>query len=75
MLQVYPQGLKRTFDHRFIPLPSKDARVPAQRFELSITERVQHGWNGKPIPGTSLERLERINILNHSNKESHLEKK
>ena len=55
---------QRTFDHRFIPLPPKGSRVSTERFELSIKERVKLGWDGNPIPGTSMERLERINVFN-----------
>ena len=72
-VQMHP---KRDFDHRFIPLPAKEARLPTEKFELSVQELVENGWNGKPIPGTSLERLERINIKSTSTSEtSTLEKR
>ena len=71
-----PLHPKRTFDHRFIPLPAKESRVPIQRFELSIQERVAYGWDGQPIPGTSLERLERIDVFNKSlRQKANLERK
>lgn len=52
---------RRDFDHRFIPLPPKKNRVPAEDFEQKIQEAVDNGWDGQPIPGVSLEKLERIN--------------
>ena len=52
---------RRDFDHRFIPLPPKQNRVSAQNFELTIEESVNNGWDGQPIPGVSMEKLERIN--------------
>lgn len=56
----FPVHINRSFDHRFIPLPDKKLRTPIEQFELSISNRVQSGWNGTPIPGTSIERLQRI---------------
>jgi hypothetical protein len=50
------------YDHRFIPLPSKDARVFSVDLEDEIEQRVRSGWDGQAIPGTSSERLRRINI-------------
>jgi len=49
------------YDHRFIPLPSEDARISAIDFADQITERVEVGWDGQSIPGTSRERLLQIN--------------
>ena len=51
----------KAYDHRFIPYPDESKMVFAKSFEDSILERVEIGWDGKAIPGTSLERLERIN--------------
>ena len=56
----FPVHINRSFDHRFIPLPEKSRRTPIEQFELSISNRVQNGWDGTPIPGTSIERLQRI---------------
>jgi len=56
----FPVHIQRTFDHRFIPLPVKKLRTTTAEFELSITNRVEHGWDGKAIPGTSMQRLQRI---------------
>jgi hypothetical protein len=56
----FPVHINRSFDHRFIPLPAKELRTPTEQFELSITDRVQSGWDGTPIPGTSIKRLQRI---------------
>ena len=52
---------RRDFDHRFIPLPPKKNRVSTEEFEQTIDEAVDNGWDGQPIPGVSLEKLERIN--------------
>lgn len=56
----FPMHINRSFDHRFIPLPEKKLRTPIAQFELSISNRVQSGWDGTSIPGTSMERLQRI---------------
>ena len=57
-----PQG--KAYDHRFIPLPSKTEEiVTLDDLVDSIETRLSTGWDGKAIPGTSLERLTRINGL------------
>lgn len=56
----FPVHINRSFDHKFIPLPAENLRTPIDQFELSIIERVEKGWDGTPIPGTSLQRLQRI---------------
>ncbi len=57
-----PHG--KTYDHRFIPLPSKaEEIVTLDDLVDSIETRLATGWDGKEIPGTSLERLTRINGL------------
>jgi len=48
------------YDARFLPLPPTDQRIAATDFEASVSARVTHGWDGQPIPGTSLERLRAI---------------
>jgi hypothetical protein len=48
------------YDARFLPLPPADQRVAAADFERRVTARVTHGWDGQPIPGTSMERLRAI---------------
>lgn len=57
----FPVHPSRDFDHRFIPLPPEKQRVAADVFESQIETFVEDGWDGKPIPGVSLEKLERIN--------------
>ena len=52
---------RRDYDHRFIPLPPQKNRVSVQDFELTIEESVNNGWDGQPIPGVSMEKLEKIN--------------
>jgi len=66
----FPVHIQNSFDHRFIPLPPPKQRTTTANFELSITNRVHQGWDGRAIPGTSSSRLEKIspkiekNILN-----------
>ena len=69
----FPVDQPKTFNHRFIPLPPKKLRTTTADFELSITNRVESGWDGKAIPGTSSERLQRISpskVLNTSTQEN-----
>lgn len=54
-------GQEWHYDHRFIPHPPVDQRVYADDVEAQIQSRVVQGWDGQPIPGASLQRLERIN--------------
>ena len=54
-------GQEWHYDHRFIPHPPQDQRVYMGDVELQIETRVNQGWDGRPIPGASMERLERIN--------------
>ena len=56
VLRFAPTG-KQKYDHRFIPLPKADDRVFMADFVDQIQDRVEQGWDGKPIPGASLERL------------------
>ncbi len=49
------------YDHRFIPLPAEGKRLFLVDLEESIENRVVAGWDGKVIPGISLDRLQRIN--------------
>ena len=51
------------FDHRFIPHPSPERRVYFDDVLTKIQNRVDVGWDGKPIPGISPEKLEKINRL------------
>ena len=55
---------RHTFNHNFIPLPVEASkRITTDQFEAKIKDRVQHGWDGKAIPGTSLDKLRRINRI------------
>ena len=51
------------FDHRFIPLPTKENRVSTQSFEEQIWSGIENGWDGNPISGVSSEKLQRINSI------------
>jgi hypothetical protein len=57
----FPVHPKRDFDHRFIPLPPEKQRMSVDMFESQIEAYVLDGWDGQPIPGVSLEKLEAIN--------------
>jgi hypothetical protein len=54
------------YDARFLPLPPADERIEALDFERTVADRVAAGWDGQPIPGTSMERLRAINPLQPS---------
>ncbi len=49
------------YDHRFIPHPPISDRLYVDDFEADLTAHLKTGWNGEPIPGTSTERLQRVN--------------
>ncbi|MED5374724.1 MAG: hypothetical protein VX899_27140 [Myxococcota bacterium] len=49
------------YDHRFLPHPPADQRIYLADVEAEVLDRVAEGWDGQPIPGTSMDRLERIN--------------
>lgn len=51
------------YDARFVPAPPAAERVSLSAFEAQIKARVELGWDGKPIPGASYERLRSINRL------------
>lgn len=53
----------RPWDYRFIPNPALADRVSLASLEARISDRITLGWDGKPIPGVSLEHLRSINHL------------
>jgi len=61
MLVRYNVTQDRVYDHRFIPHPRIENRVFATELVDHVIGRVADGWDGQPIPGTSMERLLRIN--------------
>ena len=64
IVQRYAPPRGKAYDHRFIPLPPKGEEVVTlDDLVDSIETRLATGWDGKAIPGTSLERLTRINGL------------
>jgi hypothetical protein len=50
------------FDHRFLPHPDPENRLYVDDLRDLVRTRVETGWDGKPIPGLSLERLQEINL-------------
>ena len=59
--QRYTPAPGQSFDHRFLPLPALDKRLFLDDLTETILDRVEAGWDGKAIPGTSIDRLKRIN--------------
>lgn len=53
----------RAWDFRFLPNPAPADRVSLAALEQRMTDRVTLGWDGKPLPGVSLEHLREINHL------------
>jgi hypothetical protein len=53
----------RPYDARFIPNPPAAERVSLATMKAAIADRVDQGWDGKPIPGVSNEHLREINTL------------
>ena len=51
----------QAYDHRFLPLPTEAKKLFLVDLEDTIQGRVDAGWDGLRIPGTSLERLRSIN--------------
>jgi hypothetical protein len=56
---VTPMGPEREYDHRFVPLPSPENRVTLTDFVGQVSESVERGWDGTPIPGITSEELQR----------------
>ena len=50
------------FDHRFLPHPAPEKRVYLDDMVDRIEARVTAGWDGKPVPGVSMEKLRNINV-------------
>ncbi|GEM_PF-798288 len=61
LVQQFAPAPTQDYDHRFIPLPKAESRNFLADLEDQISNRLTAGWDGEPIPGTTLERLERIN--------------
>lgn len=49
------------FDHRFLPHPAESERLYLDDLLDRVETRLDHGWDGKAIPGVAPERLERVN--------------
>ena len=49
------------YDARFLPVPPREQWLFADDFEAEIREHLAVGWNGRPIPGIELDRLQRVN--------------
>ena len=53
----------RHYDHRFLPHPPEHQQVMLDALVQRVQERLVNGWDGRPIPGVSSEKLARINKL------------
>lgn len=51
------------FDARFLPHPAPENRLYLSELQQRVDERVTTGWDGKPIPGISLQRLHEIDAI------------
>lgn len=60
VMQYHPRAGLR-FDARFLPHPPPEDRVYLDDLVSRIRDRVERGWDGQPVPGIRLDRLERIN--------------
>ncbi len=58
MLVSYAPMLHQAYDHRFIPHPAPGERVYLSDYVEQVKARVGHGWDGAPIPGKPIERLQ-----------------
>lgn len=63
MLVQFLVPYDRAWDYRFIPNPPAESRVSLVSLEARVEARVAIGWDGQPIPGTTLEHLRSINHL------------
>jgi hypothetical protein len=66
LAQQFTPAPAQSYDHRFIPLPKAESRHFLVDLEANINSRVATGWDGQVIPGTSIERLQRINRIHAS---------
>lgn len=57
----FTQGPLEMYDHRFIPHPPEAERLHLDTLIGQIESRLDAGWDGKPIPGISQEKLAEIN--------------
>ncbi len=63
MLVKFTVPQAQVWDPRFVPNPAVDKRVSLASMEGLVKTRVDLGWDGKPIPGISGEKLRTINRL------------
>ena len=59
--QRYAPPPRQKYDHRFIPLPKEEKRLYLSDLIEQIEDRVEQGWDGKPITGADMKRLQEIN--------------
>lgn len=63
IVQRFTLPLGRTYDHRFIPLPPEEDRVALDDLVDRVSDRLDLGWDGQPIPGVSPDKLLQRNKL------------
>ncbi len=59
--RTWHTSAEEQFDARFLPHPAVEDRVYLSDLEERIEARLEAGWDGRPIPGLTTERLELIN--------------
>lgn len=63
MLVNFAPPLNRPYDARFIPDPPAGKRLFLSDLNTRIETRMREGWDGQPIPGKSLRRLQEMHGL------------
>ena len=61
IVQRFLAPVRQQYDHRFLPLPPENEKVFLADFIDTIETRLDQGWDGKAIPGASIQRLQKIN--------------
>ena len=52
---------KLEFDARFLPHPAPEDRTYLDDLLTQVNDHVATGWDGKPIPGASMDKLQKVN--------------
>ena len=60
-VMTWPMSRSTPFDARFLPHPAPEDRVYLDDLREQVQRRLDVGWDGRPIPGLSAERLHQIN--------------
>lgn len=61
MIVRFTTSYRDTYDARFIPNPPSAERVSLDTMQDRVKARIDLGWDGKAIPGVTVEHLRQIN--------------